>query len=48
METPANGGVGTQPLEDAVGRTHYIYTLALVLAFIALVASVIVYLMIEL
>ena len=48
METPANGGVGTQPLEGVVVRTHYIYTFALALISIALVGSVIVYLMIEL
>jgi hypothetical protein len=48
METPANGGVGAQPLEDVVVRTHHIYTFALALICIALVASVIVYLMIEL
>jgi len=42
METPANR------LEDVVVRTHHIYTLALALIGIALVVSVIVYLMIEL
>jgi hypothetical protein len=48
METPANGGVGAQQLKDVVFRTHHIYTFALALVSIALVASVIVYLMIEL
>jgi hypothetical protein len=48
MVTPANGRVGPQPLEDAVVSTRHIYTFALALIPIALVAGVIVYLMIEL
>jgi hypothetical protein len=43
MDTPANGGVGTQPLV----RTHHIYAFALALVGIALVASAIIFLMIE-
>jgi hypothetical protein len=37
MYTPTNGGVGAQPLADAVVRTRYIYTLALALMGLALV-----------
>jgi hypothetical protein len=47
MVTPADGGVGPQPLEDVVVSTRPIYTFAIALIPIALVASVIVYLMIE-
>ena len=47
MDTPKNGGVGTQPLEDVVVRTHYIYAFALALVFIALVVSAILLLLID-
>jgi hypothetical protein len=47
METPANGGVGAQPLEHVVVGTHYIYTFALALMFIALVVSAILFLLID-
>ena len=36
MDTPANGGVGAQPLQDVVIGTRYIYTLALALVGLAL------------
>jgi len=48
MDTPANGGVGAQPLEGVVVRTHYIYIFALALVFIALVASATLFLLIDL
>ena len=47
MDTPANGGVGAQPLEDVVVGTHYIYTFALALVFMALATSAILFLLID-
>ena len=47
MDTPANGGVGARPLEDVVVGTRHIYTLALALMGIALVASAILFLLID-
>jgi len=43
MYTPTNGGIGAQPLDDAVVSTRYIYTFALALIGIALVASAILF-----
>jgi hypothetical protein len=48
MDTPANGGVGAQPLEDVVVSTRHIYTFALALICAALMASAILFLMIDL
>jgi len=45
MDTPANVGVGAEPL---VVRTHQIYSFALALMFIALVASAILFMLIDL
>ena len=39
MYTPTNGGVGAQPLADAVVSTRYIYTLALALMGRSLMAT---------
>jgi len=47
MDTPANGGVGAQPLQDVVIGTRYIYTLALALVGLALATCAILFLMID-
>jgi len=47
MDTPANGGVGAQPLQDVVVSTRYIYTLALALVGLALATSTILFLLID-
>jgi len=44
MDTPANGGVGAQPL---VVSTRHIYTFALALMCMAVIASTILFLMID-
>jgi hypothetical protein len=45
MDTPANGGVGSQP--DVVVTAHYIYTLALALVGLAVATSAILFLFID-
>ena len=47
MDTPVNGGVGAQPLQDVVIGTRYIYTLALALVGLALATCAILFLMID-
>ena len=47
METPANGGVGAQRLEDVVIDTRYIYTLSLALVGLALATCAILFLTID-
>jgi len=47
MYTPTNGGVGAQPLADAVVSTRYIYTLALALMGLALATCAILFLLID-
>ena len=47
MDTPANGGVGAQPLQDVDIGTRYIYTLALALVGLALATCAILFLMID-